>query len=399
LIVNPTTGVVKIIDFGISTQLSRQHLALKNPAVLEGTLAYMSPEQTGRMNRALDYRSDFYSLGATFYELFTGQLPFETTDAMELVHCHIAKQPTPPHQINPDLPPILSQIIFKLLEKTAEARYQSAWGLKADLEKLQEKLLHPQYLTNLSSEKVQEYLPGFKNFANLQFKLGQQDICEHFQISQTLYGRETEINTLLAAFERVARGTAEIMLIAGYSGIGKSVLVKEIYQSLTEKQGYFIRGKFDQFQRNIPYSAVIDAFKQLVQQLLTENEQQLLVWQEKLLAALTPNGQIIIDVLPEIEWIIGQQPPVPQLGSTESQNHFNLVFQNFMRVFCQPEHPLVLFLDDLQWADSATLNLLELVMTDQDNTTFFLIGAYRDNEVSPIHPLMTTLVVIKFSRG
>lgn len=371
LILNPNTGVLKIIDFGISTQLSKQHLTLKNPEVLEGTLAYMSPEQTGRMNRTLDYRTDLYSLGATFYELFTKMVPFESKDAMELVHCHIAKQPTPPHQVNPELPLVISTIVMKLMAKNAEDRYQSAWGIKADLEECKLQLAKTGKITT--------------------FTLARQDISDRFQIPEKLYGRESEIDTLRAAFERVASGTTEMMLVAGYSGIGKSVLVKEIYKSLSEKKGYFIAGKFDQFQRNIPYSAVVNAFKELVQQLLTENEERLSVWKEKLLTALGPNGQVIIDVIPEIEWIIGKQPKIPQLGPTESQNRFNLVFQNFMRVFCQAAHPLVMFLDDLQWVDSATLKLLERVMTDQDNPALFLIGAYRDNEVDPTHPLMTTL--------
>ncbi|HIE02286.1 MAG TPA: response regulator [Thiotrichaceae bacterium] len=366
LVFNPTTGVLKIIDFGIATQLSKQHLTLKNPNVLEGTLAYMSPEQTGRMNRALDYRTDFYSLGATFYELFTGVVPFGTKDALELVHCHLAKTPVPVCEVNSNVPQILSDIVMKLMAKNAEDRYQSAFGVKFDFEKCLEN-------------------PG------LSFELAQNDFSGKFKIPQKLYGREFEIDTLLAAFERVASGTAELMLVAGYSGIGKSVLVKEIYKSLTEKPGYFISGKFDQLQRNIPYSAVVNAFKELVQQLLTENEQLLSDWKEKLLTALGPNGQVIIDVLPEIELIIGPQPAVPQLGPTESQNRFNLVFKNVMRVFCQPEHPLVMFLDDLQWVDSATLKLLELFLTDQDNTALFLIGAYRDNEVDPTHPLMTTI--------
>ncbi len=372
IILNPTTRVLKIIDFGISTQFSKQHLSLD---VLEGTLAYMSPEQTGRMNRALDYRTDFYSLGATFYELFTGVAPFQTTDAMELVHCHIAKQPKPPIRINPDIPQVLSNIIMKLLEKTPEARYQSAWGIKADLETLQEN--------------------RFQNLESLDFELAQKDISDRFQIPQKLYGRESEISTLLSAFERVANGNAEMMLVAGYSGIGKSVLVKEIYKSLAEKQGYFVSGKFDQLQRNIPYSAIVNAFSELVQQLLSETEAQLAQWKQKLLTAISSNGQIIIDVIPQVELIIGKQPPVPKLGPTESQNRFNLVFQNFMRVFCQPEHPLVIFLDDLQWVDSATLKLLELVMTNsnRENTklSLFLIGAYRDNEVEPSHPLIATL--------
>jgi predicted ATPase/serine phosphatase RsbU (regulator of sigma subunit)/tRNA A-37 threonylcarbamoyl transferase component Bud32 len=373
IIWNPNTEVLKIIDFGISTQLSKQYLMLKNPDVLEGTLVYMSPEQTGRMNRALDYRTDFYSLGATFYELLTGKVPFESTDAMELVHCHIAKMPVPICEVNPNVPPIISEIVMKLMAKNAEDRYQSAWGIKADL------------------EKCQENLPGLNAEKGFSFELAQHDFSEHFQIPEKLYGRESEINTLLSSFERVAAGKAEIMLVTGYSGIGKSVLVKEIYQSLSEKHGYFISGKFDQFQRNIPYSALVNAFFELVQQLLTENNKQLAVWKKKLLKALEPNGQVIIDVIPEIEWIIGKQPAIPQLGLTESQNRFNLVFQNFIQVFCQPAHPLVIFLDDLQWIDSATLKLLELVMTAGDNTVLFLIGAYRDNEVEPTHPLMTTL--------
>ena len=209
------------------------------------------------------------------------------------------------------------------------------------------------------------------------FALAQKDISDRFQIPQKLYGREHETDTLLSAFEQVASGKTEIMLVAGYSGIGKLALVKEIYKSLTEKQGYFISGKFDQFHRNIPYSALVNAFKELVRQLLTENEEQLSVWKEKLLTALGPNGQVITDVIPEIGLIIGDQPAVPQLGPAESQNRFNLVFRSFMRVFCQPEHPLIIFWDDLQWADSATLRLLELVMTDRENTALLLIGAYK----------------------
>lgn len=371
LLINPDTGELKIIDFGISTQFSKQHLALKNPQVLEGTLAYISPEQTGRMNRSLDYRTDFYSLGITFYELFTGKVPFEATDVLELVHCHIAKPPIPPHQINTQLPLAVSNIIMKIIEKTAESRYQSSWGIKADLEECQRQLTQTGQITH--------------------FNLGQQDISERFQVLQKLYGREQEISFLLAGFERVTVGHSEMMLIAGYSGVGKSALVKEIYQSLTEKRGYFISGKFDQFQRNIPYSALVNAFRELVQQLLTENEQQLSDWKQKLLSALGANGQIIIDIFPEIEQIIGQQPSVSQLGSTESQNRFNLVLQNFMRVFCQPQHPLVLFLDDLQWVDSASLKLLELLMVNPKNTSLYLIGAYRDNEVTPTHPLIATI--------
>jgi tRNA A-37 threonylcarbamoyl transferase component Bud32 len=370
---NKTDNQLKIIDFGIASRLPRENSTLKNPEQLEGTLAYISPEQTGRMNRALDYRTDLYSLGVTFYELLTGKVPFESKDAMELVHCHIAKTPVPVCEVNPNVPPIISNIVMKLMAKNAEDRYQSAFGVKFDL------------------DKCQENLTGLKDLSGLQFELAQHDFSGQLQIPQKLYGRDSEREELLTAFERVTKGNVEMMLVVGYSGIGKSVLVKEIYKSLTEKHGYFITGKFDQFQRNIPYSAIVKAFQELVQQLLTENEKRLSAWKKKLLTVLGPNGQVIIDVLPEIEWIIGKQPAVPQLGPNESQNRFNLVFQNVMRVFCQPEHPLVMFLDDLQWADSATLNLLKLIITAQDNTALFLIGAYRDNEVEPTHPLIMTL--------
>ncbi|MEG4573323.1 ATP-binding sensor histidine kinase [Microcoleus sp. N3A4] len=371
IIVNSTTGLVQIIDFGISTVLNRENPTLKNPNVLEGTLTYISPEQTGRMNRAIDYRTDFYSLGVTFYELLTGQLPCDYSDAMELVHCHIAKQAVPSYEINPEIPKAVSDIVMKLLEKTPEARYQSAWGIIADLEECLQQLQTKGSIAD--------------------FAIAQKDITEKFQIPQKLYGREREVETLLAAFDRVSNGTTEIMLVSGYSGIGKSALVQEVYKPITKARGYFIAGKFDQFQRNIPYSAIVKAFQSLVKQVLTENETQLNAWKEKLLAAFGDNGQIVIDVIPDVELIVGKQPLVQELGATEAQNRFNLVFQKFIRVFCSVEHPLVIFLDDLQWADSATLKLLQVMMADDETKYLFLMGAYRDNEVSPSHPLIMTL--------
>ena len=430
IVYNPENGQVKLIDFGISTVLSRENPTLQNPDRLEGTLAYISPEQTGRMNRAIDYRTDFYSLGVTFYELLTHQLPFATHDAMELVHYHIAKQPVPPHEYvgahcHAPLPTIVSDIVMKLMAKTAEDRYQSAWGLQVDLETC----LHQLQTSGQISE----------------FSLAHQDVSDKFQIPQKLYGREEEVQTLLTAFERVAAGgtqeeedtisqsethpsqslltTApvskgghtitspptpsslklrlqgegsqtggvELILVAGYSGIGKSALVNEIHKPIVRQRGYFIAGKFDQFKRDIPYASLIQAFQDLARQLLTESEAQLKIWKQKLLEALGSNGQIIIDVIPEVELIIGEQHSVPQLGSTESQNRFNLVFQNFIGVFTDKQHPLVIFLDDLQWADSASLKLIQLLMTDPDSQYLLMIGAYRDNEVSPTHPLMQTL--------
>ncbi|MBG1243248.1 AAA family ATPase [Nostoc sp. NZL] len=386
IVLNLDTGVVKIIDFGIATQFNRTNPTFKSPHVLEGTLAYLSPEQTGRMNRLLDYRTDFYSLGVTFYELLTGHLPFPTTDILELVHCHIAKVPVPPHELNAAIPKAVSDIVLKLMAKNAEDRYQSAWGIKADL-------------------KI-----GLHQFAQTDkingIQLGLQDVSDRFQIPQKLYGREAKIEALLAAFDRVAQTRneelrvknqknsqfqVEMMLVSGYAGVGKSALVQELYKPITAKRGYFVSGKFDQFGRNIPYSAIADALQKLVQQLLSEPDEQVQQWRSRLLTALGSNGQIIIDVIPEVELIIGKQPPVSEVGATEAQNRFNLIIQKFMRVFCSESHPLVIFLDDLQWMDLATLKLIELMLLDEQTQFLFLIGAYRDNEVNPTHPLMLTL--------
>jgi predicted ATPase/signal transduction histidine kinase len=371
IVVNRKTSQIKLIDFGISTVLSRENPSLRNPNKLEGTLAYISPEQTGRMNRAVDYRTDFYSLGATFYQLLTGQLPFETTNVMELVHSHIAKHPTPPHELKSEIPLPLSDIVMKLMAKNAEDRYQSAYGLKADLEEC--------------------YSQWQSTGCMIKFTLGQEDISDRFQVTQNLYGRDEAIHTLLASFERVSQGNCEMMLVYGYSGIGKSALVQEVYKPITRQQGYFIFGKFDQFQRDIPYYSLVQAFRSLVRQLLTESKAQIVAWREQLLMSLRENGQVIIDVIPEVELIIGPQSAVAELGPTEAQNRFNLVFQNFIRVFTQASHPLVIFLDDLQWADRASLQLMQLLMTATDSHYLLLIGAYRNNEVSEAHPLMLTL--------
>ncbi|MBW4428582.1 MAG: AAA family ATPase [Nostoc desertorum CM1-VF14] len=405
IVLNLDTGVVKIIDFGIATQFNRTNPTFKSPHVLEGTLAYLSPEQTGRMNRLLDYRTDFYSLGVTFYELLTGHVPFETTDILELVHCHIAKVPPPPHELNTAIPKAVSDIVLKLMAKNAEDRYQSAWGIKADLE--------------ICVQQLEE----IGQISSIQLAL--QDVCDQFEIPQKLYGRNKEVAMLLAAFDRVAcpennriaslpnnsettlqseqtgnsKFQVEMMLVSGFAGIGKSALVQEIYRPITQKRGYFISGKFDQFQRNIPYSAIADALQKLVQQLLGEPDEQVQQWRSRLLTALGSNGQIIIDVIPEVELIIGKQTPVSDVGATETQNRFNRVFGQFIRVFGSQSHPLVIFLDDLQWVDSATLKLIELIMTDAQTQYLFLIGAYRDNEVNRSHPLMIMLEELRKERA
>ncbi|MEH2193494.1 MAG: AAA family ATPase [Nostoc sp.] len=375
ILIHPESHQVKLIDFSIASLLPRETQEIQNPNVLEGTLAYLSPEQTGRMNRGIDYRSDFYAFGVTLYELLTGQLPFQSNDPMELVHCHLAKIPLAPHSINPEIPAIASEIVLKLMAKNAEDRYQSALGLKYDLECC---------------------LNQWKATGRIEtFVLGQRDMCDRFIIPEKLYGRETEVATLLKAFERVANGSSEMMLVAGFSGIGKTAAINEVHKPIVRQRGYFIKGKYDQFQRNIPFSAFMQAFRDLMAQLLSESNVQLAEWKAKILAAVGENGQAIVDVIPELERIIGQQPPVPELSGSAAQNRFNLLFQKFIQVFTTPEHPLVMFLDDLQWADSASLNLLQLLMSEANSGYLLILGAYRDNEVFPAHPLMLTLEQIQ----
>ncbi len=376
ILINPTTKEVKLIDFSIASLLPRQTQEIQNPNVLEGTLPYISPEQTGRMNRGIDYRTDFYSLGVTFYELLARQLPFQTDDPIELVHCHLAKKPIPVHHLNKSVPLVLSEIVSKLMAKNAENRYQSAIGLKYDLETCLSEWQETGALTN--------------------FKIGERDLCDRFIIPEKLYGRESEVFSLLAAFERVSAGrSAEMMLVAGFSGIGKTAVVNEVHKPIVRQRGYFIKGKFDQFQRNLPFSAFVQAFRDLMGQLLSETDAKLEQWKLEILAALGDSAQAIVEVIPELERIIGQQPPVPEISGSAAQNRFNLLFEKFIQVFTTKEHSLVIFLDDLQWADLASLNLIKLLITATDNRYLLLIGAYRDNEVFPAHPLMLTLAEIQ----
>jgi predicted ATPase/C4-dicarboxylate-specific signal transduction histidine kinase/tRNA A-37 threonylcarbamoyl transferase component Bud32 len=375
IIINPETKEVKLIDFSISSLLPRENQEIQNPNVLEGTLAYMSPEQTGRMNRGIDYRTDFYSLGVTFYQLLTGKLPFDSNDPMELVHCHIARMPTEPINLVPAISVMVNNIIMKLMAKTPELRYQSAAGLRYDLEKCW--------------QQWQE------NGTISEFVLGNRDICDRFVIPEKLYGRETEVKALLEAFDRISEGNIEIMLIAGFSGIGKTAVVNEVHKPIVRQRGYFIKGKFDQFNRDIPFSAWVQAFQNLIRQLLTENAAEVQKWQVRILEALGKNSQVIIDVIPELERLIGKQPEVRELEGNAAKNRFNLLFKKIIRVFATKEHPLVIFLDDLQWADSASLKLMQLLMSDIDTSYLLLMGAYRDNEVFAAHPLMLTLDEIR----
>ncbi|BAY10557.1 trifunctional serine/threonine-protein kinase/ATP-binding protein/sensor histidine kinase [Calothrix sp. NIES-2098] len=377
ILINPETKQVKLIDFSIASLLPRETQTLVNPNVLEGTLAYISPEQTGRMNRGIDYRTDFYSLGVTFYELLTGELPFASNDPMELVHCHLAQTSPLVHEINSKIPAVISRIISKLMAKNAEDRYQSALGLKYDLENC---------LAQLQKTGRVE-----------SFEIATRDVCDRFLIPDKIYGRETEVQTLLQAFDRVSLGATEMILVAGFSGIGKTAVVNEVHKPIVRQRGYFIKGKYDQFQRNIPLSAFVQAFRDLMGQLLTESDVQIQQWKTKILDAVGENGQVIIEVIPELSRIIGEQPPAIELSGTAAENRFNLSFHKFTQVFTSASHPLVIFLDDLQWADSASLKLMQLLMADTSN--LFIIGAYRDNEVNTGHPLMLTLDEIAKSQA
>ncbi|BBD59007.1 two-component hybrid sensor and regulator [Nostoc sp. HK-01] len=372
ILIHPQTKQIQLIDFSIASLLPKETQEIKNPNVLEGTLAYISPEQTGRMNRAIDYRSDYYSLGVTFYELLTGELPFNSTDPMELVHCHLAKMPTVIGN-RKEIPQVLSDIVLKLMAKNAEDRYQSALGLKHDLELCLAQLQDTGVITD--------------------FLIAERDVCDRFLIPEKLYGRETEVNRLLQAFERVANGISEMMLVAGFSGIGKTAVINEVHKPITRQQGYFIKGKFDQFNRNIPFSAFVQALRDLMGQLLSESDAKLVQWRSQILEVIGENGQVLIEVIPELERVIGKQPPAPSLSGTAAQNRFNLLFQKFIAVLTTVEHPLVIFLDDLQWADLASFGLIKLLM--EEKNYLLLLGAYRNNEVSPSHPLMLMVEEMK----
>jgi PAS domain S-box-containing protein len=364
-------GHVWLTGFGIASRLPRERQAPTSPEIIAGTLAYMSPEQTGRMNRSIDSRCDLYSLGVTLYQMLTGVLPFTAADPLEWVHCHIARQPVAPAD-RAETPRPLSAIIMKLLAKNAEERYQTAAGLEADLRRC---------FTEWHSHGRIDSFP-----------LGTDDSSDRLLIPEKLYGREREVETLLAAFDRmIAQGACELVLVSGYSGVGKSSVVNELHKVLVPPRGLFAAGKFDQYKRDIPYATLAEAFRMMVRQILVKGEAEVDHWRRALLDALGPNGQLIVNLIPEIEFIVGKQPPVAELPAQEARGRFQLVFRRFLGAFATAEHPLALFLDDLQWLDTATLDLLQRLATDPDVRHVLLIGAYRDNEVNSSHPLMRTL--------
>jgi predicted ATPase/class 3 adenylate cyclase/GAF domain-containing protein/tRNA A-37 threonylcarbamoyl transferase component Bud32 len=377
IVLDQTGNTVTLIDFAIASILSQEEITAESPNVIEGSLEYMSPEQTGRMNRATDYRTDMYSLGATMYEILTGHPPFVSNDPLELIHCHIARIAPSPSVDNQDIPEAISNIIMKLLAKRAEDRYQSCAGVRADLEECQRQLLDSNSIT--------------------PFSLGSRDVVETLQISRHLYGREKEIAQLISAFERVTAGNTTMVLVSGAPGIGKSALVNEIHSPVVQTRGYFVSGKFEQFNQNLPYASIILAFRELIRQILGESEQSVQEWRDSFTEAFGPNGQVILDVIPEVELIVGPQPAIPDLPLVESQNRFNLLFQAFARACCHLERPMVLFFDDLQWADSASISLIQLLITEPSARNLMVLGAFRDNEVSMAHPLMKSLQGIEES--
>jgi predicted ATPase/tRNA A-37 threonylcarbamoyl transferase component Bud32/exonuclease VII small subunit len=378
IILNKSAGVLKIIDFGNASLLEKQSSYTPLNSSLEGTLAYISPEQTGRMNRTVDYRTDYYSLGVTFYQLLTGELPFITSDPMELVHAHIAKTPVSPFEKN-KTPKVISDIVMKLLQKNPEDRYQSTAGLVYDLE-----WCASATLSNRSLEEM-------RSLSGVEMQIGQNDFSSKFQIPEKLYGRTKEVIQILKAFKIVAEGNVELLLISGRSGIGKSILINEINKPIVEYKGYFASGKYDQFKRTIPYRAITYALQNLIQQILTESSDSISTWKANLLNALGANGKIITDVIPELETLIGEQPPVNELGLTESQNRFNSVFQNFVKAFCKKEHPIAIFLDDLQWADTPSILLIQTILSDPEMKYLFLMLSFRNNEVLPTDPFSVML--------
>jgi PAS domain S-box-containing protein len=375
-IVNSATDQVWLTGFGIASRLPRERQPPEPPEFIAGTLPYMAPEQTGRMNRSIDSRSDLYALGVTLYEMLTGSLPFTASDAMEWVHCHIARQPVPPGERLSDVPAPISAIILKLLAKTAEERYQTAAGVETDLGRC------------LAEWESRERIDTFT--------LGAHDTPDRLLIPEKLYGRARESDTLLTAFDRVAAdGTPVLVLVSGYSGIGKSSVVNELHKELVPLRGLFASGKFDQYKRDIPYATLAQAFQGLVSPLLSKSEAELRYWRDALREALGPNALLIVDLVPELKHIIGEQLPVPDLPPQDAQGRFQLVFRRFIAVFARQEHPLALFLDDLQWLDAATLDLLEDLLTRPDVRHLMLIGAYRDNEVNSSHRLMRKLAAIR----
>ncbi|EKQ53622.1 MULTISPECIES: diguanylate cyclase [unclassified Clostridium] len=362
---------VSILDFGLTKKINNSRKEFHNTEGIEVLLPYISPEQTGRMGRLIDYRTDFYSLGVSMYELITGKRPFTTNNMLEMIHSHIAKTPIAPHIVNLDIPKSVSEIIMKLMAKELEQRYQSAQGIIHDLRKCLEALV--------SSGAVGD------------FEVGMNDVSNKFQIPQKLYGRDRERGTLKQLYQQVAKGGSHMLLVGGYAGVGKTSIIQEIYRPVAEVGGFFASGKAEQLQINTPYFLFTQVAKELIRMLLQEPDFMLDQWKGRLLKALNDNGQLIIDLVPELESIIGTQPKVEELEPTENRNRFLNTFGNFFKVFAGQTHPLTVFLDDLQWCDLASMKFMEYLLALDDMESFIVVGCYRDNEVMEEHPLYNAL--------
>jgi len=377
ILIEKSKGQIRIIDFGLASELSFEQFEINHLDRLEGTLAYISPEQTGRINRHVDYRTDLYSLGITFYEMLSGTLPFYGNNTREWVHQHIAKEAPLLHETNENILPAISLIVDKLMRKTAEDRYHSCFGLLTDLKSCLELIKKQGNLTD--------------------FELGRHDRPSKFQIPQKLYGRDNEIQLLIESFNSIMVGKPTCLLVKGYAGIGKSMLIGEIQRPVAEQNGYFVTGKFEQFKKDVPYEAFIQALTSLLNSIIAESEEKIIIWRNRFLETLKDNAQLIIDIFPELEIILGPQPALVDLPANEAQNRFIITFQNFVRIFINSAHPLVIFFDDLQWADSASLNMIQNLLNESDEGAFLCIGAYRDHEIHEGHPLSVTLDLINKS--
>ncbi|GGJ42792.1 diguanylate cyclase domain-containing protein [Deinococcus roseus] len=359
------SGKVHLIDFGLSSPLSHRRTRNTELVAMEGSFPFMSPEQTGRVNRAVDHRSDLYSLGVVLYWLFTGRLPFEAADPVGWVHCHIALPPVAPRQWEPGLPPLLGDLILKLLSKSPEERYQSAYGVLMDLQRV--------------LEDAAEETPA-----------GAFDRLEHHQFPQKLYGRDAELLQLEQALQRVQAGACEGILVHGYAGVGKTELLQQLQQPVAAQQGHFIRGTFSALQQHEPCQGLIQAVQQAIRQLLSEGTEALRIWKLRLQQALGNQGGVIAAVVPELLWLLGPQPEVPPLPFQEHENRFVGVFVRFLQTLAREDHPLVLFLDDLQWADGVSLRVLSGLLVSADSHNLLLLGAYRNRDLTEDHPLLTT---------